>query len=88
MSATTTEIRAKQPDISYHPDLEKYQLRREQVIAQLPAVTGLPPFFPQELQGPLVWEGKEFTDERDWTFLLTEAQLKEIDNALVSFKSS
>jgi hypothetical protein len=77
----------KQPDISYHPNFEKYQLRSERLKALRPANSGLPTGFPEQLRGPLVWEGKDFTDEKEWTFSLNESQLEEIHQALVHFKS-
>jgi hypothetical protein len=76
----------KQPDISYHPDFEKYQLRIQRLKPFRPAHYSLPTGFPAQLTGPLVWEGKDFTDEKEWTFSLDESQLEEIDKALVHFK--
>jgi hypothetical protein len=75
-----------QPDISYHPDFKKYKLRTERIKAQLPANTTLPSDFPKELKGQLVWEGKDFTEESDWTFSLDGTQLHEIHQALIHFK--
>jgi hypothetical protein len=77
----------RQPDISYHPDFQKYQSRTERIKAQLPPKIGLPAGFPAQLTGPLVWEGKDFTDESQWTFSLNESQFEEIHNALINFKS-
>lgn len=77
----------QQPDISYHPDFDKYQLRTERLKAQRPADVGLPVGFPAQLTGPLVWEGQDFSDESQWTLSLNEAQLREIHNALGHFKS-
>ena len=84
MSATFTTQR--QPDISYHPDYTKFQLRIERLKSQRQSNPQLPSGFPQKLTGPLVWEGKDFTDEKDWTFVLTPEHLVEIENALVHFK--
>lgn len=77
----------KQPDISYHPNFEKYQLRTERLKPQRPANSSLPPGFPTQLTGGLVWEGKDFTDENQWTLSLTDSQLEEIHKALLTFKS-
>jgi hypothetical protein len=82
MAATLTRT---QPDISYHPDFEKYKLRTERVKAQLPPHSSLPVGFPESLAGPLVWEGKDFTDEGEWTFTLNESHLDEIHKALQYF---
>ena len=83
--ATLTQTQT-QPDISYHPDFEKYQLRTERLKPFRKEKSSLPPGFPQQLTGPLVWEGKDFTDEKQWTFSLIEEHLEEIHNALQHFK--
>ncbi|TVY73503.1 Taurine hydroxylase-like protein SAT17 [Lachnellula suecica] len=77
----------RQPDISYHPDFEKYQLRTERLKRLRPATPVLPAGFPAQLTGGLVWEGKDFTDEKQWTFSLDESHLAEIHRALGNFKS-
>lgn len=81
-----TVTQETQPDILYHPDKQKYLLRAEQIRTELPANTELPSQFPQQLTGPLVWTGEEFTDEREWTFVLSELHLREIHDALLHFK--
>ena len=86
MPSSTTISQAIQPDISYHPDKQKYLWRKEQVEASLPTDTKLPPKFPEQLNGPLVWDGNDFADEREWTFVLSEPHLKEIHEALQHFK--
>jgi len=85
MTATLTQTQT-QPDISYHPDFQKFQLRTERLKATRKADSSLPPGFPEQLTGPLVWEGEDFTDEKQWTFSLTEAHLEDIHNALQHFK--
>jgi hypothetical protein len=75
-----------QPDISYHPDFEKFQLRTERLRAQREPDSSLPRGFPSELAGPLVWEGNDFRDESQWTFSLDESQHGEIHQALLHFK--
>ena len=86
MASTTIISHAIQPDISYHPDKQKYLLRKEQVEAGLPSNTKLPPQFAEQLTGPLVWSGEDFTNEREWTFVLSEPHFKEIHEALLHFK--
>lgn len=83
MSQTQTQI---QPDISYHPDFQKYQLRSERIRAQSSSVSNLPEGFPDQLKGELVWEGKDYTDEKQWILALTEDHLAEIDDALKAFR--
>jgi len=77
----------RQPDITYHPDFEKYQLRTERLKLLRPAKPSLPHGFPAQLTGDLVWEGKDFTDESQWTLSLSDAQIEEIHDALKQFKS-
>lgn len=78
----------RQPDITYHPDFEKYQLRTERIKLQRSANPGLPAEFPAQLAGGLVWEGKDFTDKRQWTLVLNDSQLEEIRIALEYFKGN
>lgn len=84
--ATEVITAQKQPDISYHPDLAKYQARTERLKQQRLPEVGLPAGFPEELHSPLVWEGKDFADEKEWTLVLDEAQLQEVRDALAHFK--
>ncbi|KAE8378657.1 hypothetical protein BDV26DRAFT_280931 [Aspergillus bertholletiae] len=76
-----------QPDIQYHPDYEKYTARtaRRQATEQLAKT--LPDGFPQKLESPLVWEGKDVEKRDDWIYKLNDAQREEIDAALRSFQA-
>lgn len=76
----------QQPDISYHPDRKKFQQRTERIKARQQGPPSLPVDFPTQLDGPLVWEGKQWTNEDDWTFSLNGDQLTEIHEALLHFK--
>ncbi|GMF80405.1 unnamed protein product [Aspergillus oryzae] len=75
-----------QPDIQYHPDYEKYTARkaRRQATEQLSKT--LPDGFPQKLDSPLVWEGKDVEKRDDWIYRLNDAHREEIDAALKSFQ--
>ncbi|PNH38721.1 hypothetical protein VD0004_g8132 [Verticillium dahliae] len=88
VSTTTATATAspRQPDISYHPDYEKYQARATR-RAKLDLPKTLPDGFPAQLQGPLVWEGQGLADRYQWTYVLSPAQLQEVDEALRSFKA-
>lgn len=79
----------KQPDISYHPDEAKFRARTARRLAEDPTLPQkpLPPNFPPSVEGPNVWEGKDWTDESQWVYNLSEAQLEEIDHALAHFES-
>ncbi|KAJ5561571.1 hypothetical protein N7461_000332 [Penicillium sp. DV-2018c] len=87
MSAVQTITISTQPDIQYHPDYEKYKertrRRKETEILQ----SSLPAGFPQKLESPLVWEGKDIEKQDDWVYQLSNTQLDEIDAALKSFKA-
>lgn len=79
---------AVQPDISYHPDELNYKQRTARRLVENPELplTPLPSNFPQKVEGPIVWEGKDWISEAQWVFRLTPAHLQEIDDALVHFK--
>ncbi|SPO06500.1 probable TfdA family oxidoreductase [Cephalotrichum gorgonifer] len=76
-----------QPDISYAPDFAKYQARVTRHLAQGNLKTTLPENFPEKLTGDLVWEGDTLAETYDWTYVLNEEQLAEVDAALEHFKS-
>ncbi|KAI0907071.1 TfdA family taurine catabolism dioxygenase TauD [Ustulina deusta] len=75
-----------QPDISYHPDYEKWQARiaRQQQAGNLQK--SIPAGFPEKLTGDLVWEGETIADKYNWTFVLSPEHLAEIDEAVAHFK--
>ncbi|KAK0391429.1 hypothetical protein NLU13_0929 [Sarocladium strictum] len=76
-----------QPDIAYHPDWNNYQARIARRLATEDLPKELPEGFPKELKGDLVWEGETLAEKYDWTYVLSEEQLAEIDAALQHFKS-
>lgn len=75
------------PDISYAPDLEKYQARTKRRLEseKLDLVT-LPEGFPRKLESSFVWEGKGLEESYQWVYELSEEQVEEIEKALVHFK--
>lgn len=77
---------AGQPDIGYAPNRESYlaRVKRRQETETLDKT--LPPGFPEKLVSELVWDGRELAKSYDWDYHLTEADLKELDDALKSFK--
>lgn len=92
MSATETETitsNNQQPDISYHPDEAKYRARTAQRLSQDPTLpqAALPDGFPSKVEGPIVWEGKDWNNEDQWVYKLSPADLQEIDDALAHFRS-
>ncbi|KAG6873161.1 hypothetical protein C0995_002010 [Termitomyces sp. Mi166 len=78
-----------QPDIEYHPNREKWQARTARRLREDPLLptTPLPPGFPQELVSPLVWECKDWQSEKQWVYDLSNAELREIDDAVHHFRS-
>lgn len=75
-----------QPDIAYPPDYAKYQARAARRVATERLPTTVPEGFPEQLQGDLVWEGDTVAETYDWTYVLSEEQLAEIDEAVKHFK--
>lgn len=86
---TMTEGIPKQPDISYHPDEAKYRARSVRRLAENPDLLNvpLPDGFPGRVDGPIVWEGADWTNEDQWVYNLSTTELEEIDTALAHFKS-
>ncbi|KAI8954647.1 TfdA family taurine catabolism dioxygenase TauD [Xylaria longipes] len=75
-----------QPDISYHPDFEKWQARVARRLQGGKLPTSLPEGFPEKLTGDLVWEGQTVADTYNWTYVLSSEHLAEIDRAVAHFK--
>ncbi|KAJ3815406.1 hypothetical protein EV368DRAFT_30549 [Lentinula lateritia] len=86
---TETIVPLVQPDISYHPDEVKYKQRTARRLTENPNLpkSQLPSGFPSKVEGPIVWEGKDWISEDQWVFHLSPAQLQEIDDALAHFKA-
>lgn len=75
-----------QPDISYAPDVAKYQERTARRLRDEVLSKELPDGFPAELKGDLVWEGETLAKTYDWTYVLSPEQLAEIAAAVKHFK--
>ncbi len=75
-----------QPDIAYAPDFGKYQARVNRRLKTENLPKQLPPGFPTELKGDLVWDGETVAKTYNWTYTLNEDQLAEIDRAVAHFK--
>ena len=75
-----------QPDISYAPDYAKFQARAAQRVKTERLPTSVPEGFPDQLKGDMVWEGDTIAETYDWTYVLSEEQLAEIDEAVKHFK--
>ncbi|KAF7967849.1 hypothetical protein HWV62_32894 [Athelia sp. TMB] len=79
----------QQPDIEYHPDRTKWEARTAHRLADDPTLpqTPLPAGFPKKLESPLVWEGSDWKDEKEWVYALTPSDLKEISEAVKHFRA-
>ncbi|THH21099.1 hypothetical protein EW146_g405 [Bondarzewia mesenterica] len=90
MSTTTiiTEAAHRQPDIDYHPDHAKYLARTVCRLKEDPSLpsTPLPAGLPSKVEGPIVWQGADWKEEKQWVYELSEAELKEIDDAIKHFQ--
>lgn len=75
-----------QPDIEYAPNYAKFQARSERRSKTESLQTSVPDGFPKLLSGDMVWEGDKLAEMYDWTYVLSEDQLIEIDVALKQFK--
>lgn len=78
---------AKQPDIGYTPDHDKYLARVQRRLKNDDLEKTLPPGFPQQLKSDLVWDNTDIADRFNWTYELTTDDLGEIEKALEHFKS-
>ncbi|KAH8171200.1 taurine catabolism dioxygenase tauD, tfdA family protein [Sarocladium implicatum] len=76
-----------QPDISYAPDYDKWQARVASRLAEGNLRKDLPEGFPDQLTGDAVWDGTSLAETYDWTYILNEGQLAEIDRAVAHFRS-
>jgi hypothetical protein len=74
-----------QPDISYAPDFAKWQARAARRVQAGGLPRAVPEGFPEQLTGDLVWEGETVGERYDWIYVLSAAQLDEIDSALKHF---
>lgn len=75
-----------QPDIEYAPNYAKFQSRTERRLKTEDLPTSVPDDFPEQLSGDMVWEGAKLAETYDWTYVLREDQLIEIDAALKHFQ--
>lgn len=75
-----------QPDIEYAPDPDKFLARTQRRRETEKLEQSLPSGFPTKLESDLVWDGKDLAEKYDWNYVLTDADIEEIENALKHFK--
>lgn len=85
-TSTTNSGPSGQPDISYVPDPSKWRARAAQRVKVGGLPSSVPEGFPKQLTGDLVWEGGSIAEIYDWTYVLDNSQLDEIDLAVTKFK--
>ena len=80
---------ATQPDIQYHPDPVKYKALTARRLDQNPELLkmSLLSGFPTKVEGPIVWEGKDWVNEDQWVYKLNEEEIQEIEDAVAHFES-
>ena len=64
----------------YHPNLETYLQRKSRRLAENPNLpkSPLPPGFPEQVDGPAVWEGNDWVGEDQWSTALVRRSWKKL----------
>lgn len=74
------------PDIDWVPSFENFMARVGRLSkTQHVRTMALPPGFPERIEAPRAWAGQEFS-EKSYIYVLSEAEVKEIEEALDYFK--
>ena len=81
---------SERPEIGYLPDEQNFQERAARLAAQgdLSADSSRPAGFPERMEGPRVWSGKDLGDEDSYAVHLTPSDIEEVEAALESFKGT
>lgn len=75
------------PDIDWVPSFENFMARVGRLSkTQHVRTMALPPGFPERIEAPRAWAGQEFSEEKSYIYVLSEAEVKEIEEALDYFK--
>lgn len=76
-------------DIDWYPSFEEYTARVEMLSkTRHTRPTTLPAGYPEVVNTPRAWTGSDFTDKSKYIYMLSEAEVKEIEAALSYFKGS
>lgn len=74
-------------DIGWIPSFEGYMARVERLSkTQHARTTTLPPGFPERVETRRAWVGSDFAEEKSYIYVLSEAEVSEIEEALSYFK--
>lgn len=80
---------SSQSDFTYLPDRVNYKNRVARRLAEEQLEKDLPEGFPAQLEGPKLWKGSDYEGkESEWVYELSEAELKEIDDAVHDFEAT
>ncbi|KAJ1327397.1 TauD/TfdA family dioxygenase [Microdochium nivale] len=84
--ATTVAAIDPPADIGYDVDEEAFKRRWAKTTADEHRATTVPDGWPQQLDGPLVWDAADFHNEDEFVYQLTDTDNAEIRGALEFFK--
>jgi hypothetical protein len=77
------------PDIEWIPSFQTYKDRIERIkVLSTERPTSLPYGWPTKIEHPRVWSGSDFADSSKYVVQLTNADIVEIERALMHFKGS
>lgn len=74
------------PNIDWIPSFENYMARVDRLSKSHARTTTLPPGFPERIEAPRTWTGHDFPEEKTYIYVLSEAEVNEIEEALGYFK--
>ncbi|KAK5654756.1 hypothetical protein OQA88_7081 [Cercophora sp. LCS_1] len=80
------ESGSKYADISYEVDEAKFLARTYRRASAGGLPTTVPAGWPEQLEGPLVWDPESFSDEGEYVYTLTDQDKTELLHALHSYK--
>jgi hypothetical protein len=77
------------PDIEWIPSLQTYKDRVERLkVLTTERQTSLPYGWPTKIEHPRAWSGSDFADSSKYVVQFTNADIVEIERALMHFKGS
>jgi hypothetical protein len=77
------------PDIEWIPSLQTYKDRVERLkVLTTERQTSLPYGWPTNIEHPRAWSGSDFADSSKYVVQFTNADIVEIERALMHFKGS
>ena len=86
--ATADVIQPTAPSLSYDPDFDDYNQRKERRLAPETIAKDLPAGFPPKFETPSAWKGSDWTDDSKFVYSFSTEDIRQIDEALTHFKST